>query len=95
VLLLNFHSPLLALGPMNVAQACPGSSCKIGLTGLQYVVAPSNTMFTFTIGNSPALVGTQMALQGMDFNVPSNATDTCPSGTQEFTVSDTIQFTVQ
>ncbi len=47
------------------------------------------------IGSSPSLLGTQFAVQVMDFLPPANASEFCNSGGQSFMTSDTLVFTVQ
>jgi hypothetical protein len=95
VTLLNFNAPLLGFGAPSVLPPCAGTSCSFGLGATTYLTAPSTT-FTFQIGTSPTLLGTQLALQGLDYLPPANATEVCPStGSTSFTTSDTIVFTVQ
>jgi len=97
VLLIGFHSPLVALGPPVLATACPNTGCQFGVATTTYLpfTDPSG-LFTFTIPTSPSLLGTQMAFQGLDFLIPSGTPTFCTNGVgQRFTTSDTLVFTIQ
>lgn len=97
VLLVGFHSPLVALGPPVLATACPNTGCQFGVATTTYLpfTDPSG-IFTFTIPTTPSLLGTQLAFQGLDFLIPSGTPTFCTNGVgQKFTTSDTLVFTVQ
>jgi hypothetical protein len=89
----NTHAPLLAIGPPNLLPAC-SASCQIGVGGTTYLQMTSPTV-SIPIGSSPSLLGTQFAVQVMDFLPPANASEFCNSGGQSFMTSDTLVFTVQ
>ncbi|MCC7170048.1 MAG: hypothetical protein IT459_06350 [Planctomycetes bacterium] len=89
----NTHAPLLAIGPPVLLPAC-SASCQIGVGGTTYLQMTSPTV-SIPIGSSPSLLGTQFAVQVMDFLPPANATEFCNSGGQNFMTSDTLVFTVQ
>lgn len=90
---------LVAVGTPGVFGACAGTPCQFGVGNATFFTAPASGVVTLPIGTNPSLLGTQLAVQSMDFGpaaTAAGAANSCANGVGlRFTLSDTIVFTVQ